>query len=96
MYNGELTLDNLRKSDHGVYECVVTSDVATVSVRTELFIERTTPHAPTNVSVTSSETFSVTIEWLPGYSGCSACKQTYKIRYKMLKYLQSIFYLFIV
>jgi len=82
LYNGELTLDSLRKTDHGVYECVVTSAVATVVVRTELYVERTTPHAPTNVTVTHSETFAVTIEWLPGYSGCASCKQTYKIRYR--------------
>ena len=27
IYNGELTLENLRKSDHGVYECVVSNEV---------------------------------------------------------------------
>ena len=48
--------------------------------RTELLIERTTPHAPTNLTVSHSETFAVTIEWLPGYSGCAVCQQTYKIR----------------
>ena len=82
IFNGELTLENLRKSDHGVYECVVSNEVATIVHRTELFIERTTPHAPQNVTVTNSETFAVTIEWLPGYSGCAACKQEYKIRYR--------------
>ena len=46
-------------------------------------IERTTPHAPTNVTVTSSETFAVTIEWMPGYSGCSSCDQNYKIRWRI-------------
>ena len=78
---GEMTLSDLRKSDHGVYECVVSNEVATIVARTALLIERTTPHAPTNVTVTSSETFAVTIEWQPGYSGCAACQQTYKIRY---------------
>lgn len=78
---GEMTLSDLRKSDHGVYECVVSNEVATIVARTALLIERTTPHAPTNVTVTSSETFAVTIEWNPGYSGCSSCQQTYKIRY---------------
>ena len=53
VYNGELTLDNLRKSDHGVYECVVSSAVAAVAVRTEITIERTTPHAPTNLTATN-------------------------------------------
>ena len=45
-----------------------------------MLIERTTPHAPTNLTVSHSETFAVTIEWLPGYSGCAVCQQTYKIR----------------
>ena len=35
-HNGELTLDNLRQSDHGVYECVVSNDVATIVARTAL------------------------------------------------------------
>lgn len=81
LYNGELTLDALHKSDHGVYECVVENEVATIVARTELKIERTTPHAPTNLTVANSQTFAVTIEWMPGYSGCAACQQTYKIRY---------------
>ena len=80
VYNGELSVDNLRKSDHGVYECVVSNRVASVVHQTELMIERTTPHAPTNVTVTSAGTFGVTIEWMPGYSGCSQCRQQYKIR----------------
>lgn len=79
-YNGELTVHNLHKSDHGVYECVVSNDVATIVARSEIFIERTTPHAPTNLTVANSETFAVAIEWMPGYSGCAACQQTYKIR----------------
>ncbi len=33
IFNGELTLENLRKTDHGVYECVVTNDVATIVAR---------------------------------------------------------------
>ena len=35
-HNGELTIDNLRQSDHGVYECVVSNDVATIVARTAL------------------------------------------------------------
>ena len=79
---GEMTMSDLRKSDHGVYECVVSNEVATIVARTALLIERTTPHAPTNVTVSSSETFAVTVEWMPGYSGCSSCQQSYRIRYK--------------
>ena len=95
-YNGELTLESLRKSDHGVYECVVSNAVAAIVARTELFIERTTPHAPTNLTVTNSETFAVTIEWMPGYSGCAACRQTYKIRYvRRLRFWHWLYYLYL-
>jgi len=79
---GVLKIKGLVKKDHGIYQCVVTNDVATLSVETVLVVERTTPHAPHNVTVTKKDTFGVTIEWLPGYSGCSHCTQKYKIRYK--------------
>ena len=58
----------------------VHNEVATLTAGAMLVIEKTTPHAPSNVTVTRKETFAVTIEWLPGYSGCSHCEQTYKIR----------------
>ena len=79
--NGELAIENLHKSDHGIYECVVSNEVATLVARTNLQVEQTTPHAPTNVSVSDYDTFAVTVQWLPGYSGCASCVQTYKIRY---------------
>ena len=51
-----------------------------MAARTKIFIVRTTPHPPTNVTVTKAEAFSVTLSWMPGYSGCGSCEQTYKIR----------------
>jgi len=79
---GVLKIRGLMKKDHGIYQCVVTNDVATLTVDTTLLVERTTPHAPKNVTVLKKDTFGVTIQWQAGYSGCSHCKQTYKIRYK--------------
>ena len=35
---GEMTISDLHKSDHGVYECVVSNDVATIVARTQLLI----------------------------------------------------------
>ena len=35
---GEMTMSDLRKSDHGVYECVVSNEVATIVARTALLI----------------------------------------------------------
>ena len=55
-------------------------EVATVAARTKLFIVRTTPHPPTNVTVTEAKSFQVTLMWEPGYSGCGSCEQTYTIR----------------
>jgi len=81
-YQGTLTISGLQKKDHGIYECVVTNEVATLTARTTLIIEKTTPHAPGNLTITRKETFAVTIEWLPGYSGCNHCEQTYKIKYR--------------
>ena len=80
LYKGTLTIEGLQKKDHGIYECVVSNEVATLTARTELYIEKTSPHAPRNVTVTSKETFAVTIEWLPGYSGCTGCTQKYTIK----------------
>ena len=51
-----------------------------MAARTKIFIVRTTPHPPTNVTVTKAEAFSVTLSWMPGYSGCGSCEQSYKIR----------------
>uniref|UniRef100_A0A336LVW2 CSON002677 protein n=1 Tax=Culicoides sonorensis TaxID=179676 RepID=A0A336LVW2_CULSO len=78
---GNLTIDNLRRSDFGYYQCVATNEVATIVSSTQLVIEGTQPHAPYNVTVRATE-FSVTIQWMPGYSGGPDYKQDYTIWYK--------------
>lgn len=45
---------------------------------TQLVVEGTQPHAPYNVTGNASE-FSVTLQWLPGYSGGPDYKQDYTI-----------------
>ncbi len=75
---GNLTLTKLKRSDFGYYECHVSNEVATLVATSHLVIEGTTPHAPHNITTESTE-FSVSLEWLPGYSGGSDYVQNYVI-----------------
>lgn len=79
--NGTFTLDNLRRSDFGYYECVASNEVATIVSSTQLVIEGTQPHAPYNLTATATE-FSVTLSWMPGYSGGPDYKQDYTLFYR--------------
>lgn len=78
---GNITIDSLRKTDFGFYQCVATNEVATIVTATQLVVEGTQPHAPYNLSGTANE-FSVTLSWLPGYSGGPDYKQDYTIWYR--------------
>ncbi|KAK9307845.1 hypothetical protein QLX08_001921 [Tetragonisca angustula] len=78
---GNLTIESLRRSDFGFYQCVASNEVAIISASTQLIVEGTQPHAPYNVSGTATE-FSVTLTWLPGYSGGPDYKQDYTIWYR--------------
>lgn len=75
---GNLTIESLRRSDFGFYHCVASNEVATISSVTQLIVEGTQPHAPYNVSGTATQ-FSVSLTWLPGYSGGPDYKQDYTI-----------------
>ncbi|KAJ8983292.1 hypothetical protein NQ317_019849, partial [Molorchus minor] len=78
---GNITLESLRRSDFGFYQCVATNEVATIISATQLVVEGTQPHAPYNLTGTASE-FAVTLSWLPGYSGGPDYKQDYTIWYR--------------
>lgn len=65
---GSLTVKNLHQSDYGEYECVASNEVATLVASTKIIVEGTRPHAPYNITA-SCAVFSVTLSWLPGYSG---------------------------
>ncbi|XP_048505333.1 protein turtle isoform X4 [Athalia rosae] len=78
---GNLTIEGLRRTDFGFYQCVATNEVATIVVGTQLVIEGSQPHAPYNVSGNATE-FSVTLTWLPGNSGGPDYKQDYTIWYR--------------
>ncbi|XP_059615352.1 protein turtle isoform X2 [Phlebotomus argentipes] len=79
--SGNITIENLRRSDFGYYQCVASNEVATIVSATQLVIEGTQPHAPYNITGTATE-FSVTISWMPGYSGGPDYKQDYTIWYR--------------
>lgn len=78
---GNITIENLRRSDFGFYQCVVSNEVATIVSGTQLVIEGTQPHAPYNVSGIATEN-SITITWMPGYSGGPDYKQDYTLWYR--------------
>lgn len=78
---GNITIEGLRRSDFGFYQCVASNEVATIVSATHLVVEGTQPHAPYNLTATASE-FSVTLSWLPGYSGGPDYKQDYTIYYR--------------
>lgn len=78
---GNITIENLRRLDFGYYQCVASNEVATIVSATQLVIEGTQPHAPYNVSGSATES-TVTMSWMPGYSGGPDYKQDYTIYYR--------------
>ena len=68
----QLVLNNLQLDQFGTYTCIVTN---TINNREEtrsfeiMLIERGPPETPTELSVTSTTSISVTLTWLPGFNG---------------------------
>ncbi|KAK2156896.1 hypothetical protein LSH36_202g01008, partial [Paralvinella palmiformis] len=77
--DGNLTIVNLGKEDHGVYECVASNVVTSVITTALLIIELTTPHAPYNLSVSTTQ-YTAKVSWLPAYDG--GYPQHYVLWYK--------------
>lgn len=78
---GNITIDNLVRGDFGYYQCVASNEVATIVSATQLVIEGTQPHAPYNVSGQATES-TVTMVWMPGYSGGPDYTQDYTLYYR--------------
>ncbi|XP_063222790.1 protein turtle isoform X3 [Bacillus rossius redtenbacheri] len=78
---GNITIEGLRRTDFGFYQCVASNEVATIVTVTQLVVEGTQPHAPYNVTGNATES-AVTLSWLPGYSGGPDYKQDYTIWYR--------------
>ncbi|XP_066598147.1 protein turtle isoform X2 [Prorops nasuta] len=79
--SGNLTIEGLRPTDFGYYECVASNEVAGIYTQTQIIIEGTQPQAPRNVTGHATQ-FSVKIDWLPGYSGGPDYQQDYIIWYR--------------
>lgn len=78
VYGGNITIEGLRRTDFGYYQCVASNEVATIMASTQLVVEGTQPHAPYNITVNTTE-FSAVVSWLPGYNGGLDYKQEYTI-----------------
>ncbi|XP_026719735.1 protein turtle homolog A, partial [Athene cunicularia] len=66
--NSSLVFRPLVKEQHGVWECVATNQVASVSTATSVHVLGTSPHAVTNVSVLPLLR-AANISWEPGFDG---------------------------
>ena len=88
LHGGNLTISNLKKSDHAYYECEVKNEILGVVSATQLLVEGTTPHPPYNIT-SVTKPFSVQLSWLPGYPGGRNWEQKYTIWY--VNYLINFF-----
>ena len=61
-----MTLNNIKDSDRGLYQCVASNEAATITTDTELLVENTVPRAPYNLSANATQN-SVTLAWRPGF-----------------------------
>ncbi|CAH1264018.1 IGSF9B [Branchiostoma lanceolatum] len=76
---GNLSLWEVTKEDYGVYVCLAQNEVTTISATSHVFIQGTSPHVPTDLSVTTSSN-SAHVTWRPSYDGGS--DQTFIIWYR--------------
>ncbi|XP_014662143.1 PREDICTED: protein turtle-like [Priapulus caudatus] len=79
--NGTLTIVGIQKADHGEYDCLAMNEVTTIVAAAQLMVLKTTPHAPTNVTVIPG-VFSASVTWMPAFDG--GHPQTYDLWYKMV------------
>ncbi|KAG9508761.1 Protein turtle, partial [Fragariocoptes setiger] len=77
--DSHLIIRGVHKGDFGRYDCVVENDVATLISSTMLYVDETTPHAPTHLVVATSA-WSATLKWDAGYDG--GFEQTFTIYYR--------------
>ena len=68
----QLALNNLQMEQFGTYTCFVTNRINTIEETRsfEIMLKvRGPPETPTELSVTSTTSISVTLTWLPGFNG---------------------------
>ncbi|XP_055064729.2 protein turtle homolog B [Misgurnus anguillicaudatus] len=79
--DGSLILQPLIKDHQGEWECSSSNRVATVSVRTTVFVLGTSPHAVSSVSVIPGIN-EANVSWVPGFDGGS--NQKFTVWYKQM------------
>ncbi|WKY15647.1 hypothetical protein Q1695_000828 [Nippostrongylus brasiliensis] len=67
-----LSFSTVSHGDHGVYECVVSNAVATITSTMRLLVERTRPQAATIDRVECVGEEAMSIHWTPGFNGSYA------------------------
>uniref|UniRef100_A0A914V5B3 Uncharacterized protein n=1 Tax=Plectus sambesii TaxID=2011161 RepID=A0A914V5B3_9BILA len=76
-----LSINNIHYEDHGVYECIVQNDIATLSKEAVVVVDDTRPQQPTDVRAVS-RVDGAHISWKPAFDG--GHEQTFTIRYRPL------------
>ncbi|XP_056109232.1 protein turtle homolog A isoform X1 [Rhinichthys klamathensis goyatoka] len=79
--NGSLILHPLSKDHQGEWECSSTNRVATVSIRTTVFVLGTSPHAVSSVSVIPGIN-QANVSWVAGFDG--GYTQKFTVWYKQV------------
>lgn len=64
---GNLTLQDIREEDRGIYQCAAFNEAATITAESELMVENVAPRAPYNVSAETTKD-SVTVKWKSGFT----------------------------
>ncbi|KAL1121956.1 hypothetical protein AAG570_003364, partial [Ranatra chinensis] len=75
---GNLTINKIRESDRGLYQCVASNEAATISTDTELLVENSVPRAPYNLTANLTHN-GVVLSWKPGFGVSS---QQYSIWFR--------------
>nr|XP_018666826.1 uncharacterized protein LOC100184924 isoform X1 [Ciona intestinalis] len=79
---GNLSILSLRKSHHGVWQCVLSNQVGDVTTNVMIIVTYTTPHGVSNLTTWVVSDTSVSVKWNAGYSG--GYTQVFTLWYKRL------------
>ncbi|KAK6032807.1 immunoglobulin domain protein, partial [Ostertagia ostertagi] len=77
--SASLSFPSASHSDHGIYDCVVSNAVSTISTSMSLIVERTRPQAAVIDKVECVGDEAIAIQWTPGFNG--SYPQSFVIHY---------------
>uniref|UniRef100_A0A915A560 Ig-like domain-containing protein n=1 Tax=Parascaris univalens TaxID=6257 RepID=A0A915A560_PARUN len=67
-----LRINSVSHADHGIYECVLSSPVATLATQMILYVQNTYPQTVSDITAScGSENGHLQLHWKPGYDGGS-------------------------